>query len=294
MEEGLNNKKPNWVKESPTVDFKLMNQPLEQVYNRILSNLEKEERKPNNFYFLLKSFTTTTFQTYKSIRKLVINEPKYSAQAHILGRSLIDILCSVVAMTENPEDNSIKYEKAGYRIQWEQFKQEEIRYGQDGNWRSWLKNREDYLRSYAKSLNLSENEENAPKETIGYWPNPFQMIAKTNKSLIKLSEDRKNFLEEIITWRYAELSEWSHIGWGGLAINIFATMPQLHWQPGKLESDAVYTGLLLSLMIISEIELHCNYGETQNLRYIWTILNNYFEEAKDYYNLRYNNLLCVK
>lgn len=286
-------KKPEWSKEPEPIDFNLINQPLEQIYNRTISKLDKEDREPKSFYFILKGLLTNSFQTYKAIRKLVATDPKYPAQAHILGRSLIDTLFTIVALVENPHENSKKYEKAGYRIAYEEVKQYNARFSNDLNWQDWLKEREKSLESFAKLLGLSTEEKNNPVSTIEYWPNPHQLLktSKSSKPIISLSSDKWRFLDEVRKWRYGELSDWSHMGWGGMAMGVFATMPEHHWHPGKFESDADYNGILFLLMILSEIEACCSYGEVQNLCYAWTILNSYFEEAKEYYNFRYDNLL---
>lgn len=285
--------KPEWAKEPEPLDFNLINQPLEQIYNRVISRLDKENREPKNFYFILKGLLTTAFQSYKAIRKLIATDPKYPAQAHILGRSLIDTLFTIVALTENPLENSKKYEKAGYRIQYKEYERYKMRYGSDPNWQDWLKENEKFLASLAHMIDLSEEEKNNPVNTIKYWPNPHRLL-KTSQSanpIISLSSDKLKFLNQVIKWNYGQLSDWSHMGWGGMAIGIFATKPEFQWHTGKLESDAVYNGILFLLMILSEIEACCNYSEVQNLRYAWTILNSYYEEAKEYYNLRYDNLL---
>ncbi len=50
--EAVNIKKPDWSKEPEKIDFKLINKPLEEVYNSIISRLDKEIRGPKNFYFI--------------------------------------------------------------------------------------------------------------------------------------------------------------------------------------------------------------------------------------------------
>jgi hypothetical protein len=278
--------KPEWSTEPEPLDFKVVNQPLEEVINQVISKLKKENRKPNNFYFLLKGLLTTNFQTYKAIRKLIKEDPKYPAQAHVLGRSLIDVLFTIVMLTENPLEYSKKYELAGYRAMWEEYDRELKRYGNDPEWKLYLDKEKKFLDDSAELFSLSEDEKVNPLKHIKYWPIPSQML-----KFKMVCNEKQIFLEEIYSWRYRQSSEWSHQAWGGMAAGVFATMPEYHWHPGKFESDAVYTGILFLLMILSEIEAVCNYGFKQKLRYIWTILNNYFEEAADYYSLRYDELL---
>lgn len=285
-----NCKKPEWYKKPEEFNFKVINEPLERIYSYIKLRLDKD-RNQSKFNFLLFGFLKISFQTYNAIHKLVATNPKYPFQARVLVRELIDILFTIVAIVENPGENSNKYEKAGYRNLWERYELEKNKYGNDPEWNSWFKTKkENLLDPLAKTLNLTEEEKNNPVKAIMRWPNPNRMLSKSE---ISLHPDKIKFLKEIETWLYGELSEWSHMGWGGLAMGLFSDMPETHWTPGKVESDAVVSGILILLMILSEITISCGYGKIQELRYVWTILNNYFDEAKDYYNLRYDNLLKV-
>ena len=278
--------KPEWSTEPEPLGFKVVNQPLEEVINQVIYQLKKENRKPDNFYFLLKGLLTTSFQTYKAIRKLIKKDPKYPAQAHILGRSLMDTLFTIVMLAEKPLDYSRKYELAGYRAMWEEYNRELKRYGSDPKWKPDLDKKKKFLDASAELFSLSEDEKVNPLKHIKYWPIPSQML-----KFKMVCDEKQGFLAEVYSWRYKQSSEWSHQAWGGMAAGVFATMPEYHWHPGKFESDAVYTGILFLLMILSEIESACNYGLKQKLRYIWTILNNYFDESENYYHLRYKELL---
>jgi len=183
-------------------------------------------------------------------------------------------------------DYSRKYELAGYRAMWEEYDRELKRYGSDPKWKPDLDKKKKFLDASSELFGLSEDEKVNPLKHIKYWPIPSQML-----KLKMVCDEKQGFLAEVYSWRYRHSSEWSHQAWGGMAAGVFATMTEYHWHPWKFESNAVYTGILFLLMILSEMESACNYGLKQKLRYIWTILNNYFEEAADYYSLRYNELL---
>jgi len=278
--------KPEWAKKPESLDFKVVNQPLEEVINQVISQLENESRKPDNFYFILRGLLTTSLQTYKAIRKLVAKESKYPTQAHILCRSIIDVLFTVAMLTEKPGEYSRNYELAGYRAMWEEYNRELERYGDEPEQKPYLDAKKKLLDGSAELFNLSPDEKENPSSHIKHWPIPSRMLNSK-----KISNEKKRLLKEVYLWRYQQISEWSHQFWGGVAVGMYSTMPEHHWHPGKFESDAVYIGILFLLMILSEIEASCNYGLKQKLRYIWTILNSYFDEAADYYRLRYDILL---
>lgn len=279
--------KPEWSTDPKPLDFKLVNQPLEEVTNKMILLLKNERRKPTNFYFLLWGLLTASSQTYHAIRKLVAKDPKYPTQAYVLGRPLIDTLFTVVALIEEPMCHSRKYELAGYKVEWEKYDRQLERYGDEPQWKSYLEEKKKYLNESAKLYVLSKDEKQNPAKHIAFWPIPSQML----KSNMISTEESRVFLKEVYDWRYRQISEWGHHAWGGMALGVFQTVPEHQWHPGKLESDAVYTGILFLLMILSEIEASCGYRAKQQLRYVWTILSNHFDEAAHYYDLRYQALL---
>lgn len=278
--------KPKWTKKPEDLDFKVVNQPLEEAYKGIVSTLEKETSEPKKFYFILKSLLTANFRNYMAIRRLVVKKPKLTFQAYILTRPIIDSVFTFVALVSNPQKYIRQFELAGYRQFWETYKREEERYSKDNNWKNYLEEKKRYIEHTAALFGLSSDEKERPDKNIKYWPIPSQMLRR-----MKLPKENIEFLEEVYQWRYRELSSWSHLQWEGVALDIFASLPEVHWHPGKFESDAVYTGLLFLLMLLSEIEGFKKYGFNKELKYIWTVLGNYYDEAKDYYDLRYSKLL---
>ncbi len=58
------------------------------------------------------------------------------------------------------------------------------------------------------------------------------------------------------------------------------------------KSHQVYRAFLMLLMMLSELTVGLSLGEDTKLKYVWTLLLNYFKEAKELYELRYKNLLA--
>ncbi len=274
--------KPDWAERSKELDFKIVNEPLEETFKVVSLKLKKDTSGSGSFIFLLRSLLDANFQTYRAIRKLVAKKPKFPVQAYQLTRFMIDSVFVVFALIEEPDKNTRWYELAGYRTAWEEYKRELGRYSKTIKWQGYLANKKRLLDYSANFLKLPPKEQLAPDKNIEYWPIPSQLLRKK-----MLSTNKQKFLEEIYQWRYKQLSEWSHGQWGGVAVSVFASKPELHWDPGKFESDAVYTGLLFLLVFLSEIEVFKKQGVGQKLKYIWMVLGSYFDEAKDYYDLRY-------
>jgi len=105
------------------------------------------------------------------------------------------------------------------------------------------------------------------------------------------SDSRHSFLKELYDWHYGWESALSHFQWGGMSATVFSSIPENHWHPGKFESDAVYKSILYLLIIISEIEAVSDIGIKQEIKYLWTIVGSYWEEAKEFYDKRFAELL---
>jgi len=283
----LRMEKPTWSTDPERLDFKIVNEPLEKLLTGIISTLEKRARdKFSELLFLTEKILAGCFQTYKAIRKLVAKDPKYPTQAHILNRTLLDSLFAIEAFLEDPEKYPMAYAIAGYRMTWEEYTKEAAKYVKNTNWNEYLKDKAKLVEYLADLYRLSEDERKFPSKNIKYWPIPSKML----KGKI-FSKKRHEFLKEIYGWHYGWESALSHFQWGGMSASDFSSMPEHHWHPGKFESDAVYKSILYLLMISSEVEASLKLGYNQDLRYIWTILNSVFGEAKGYYQNRFDKLL---
>lgn len=279
--------KPAWATAPEPLDFEVINEPLEKLLNRSIKILERRARENfNELEFLTEKILSGCFQTYKAVRKLVAKDPKYPAQAHILNRSILDSLFVIEAFLEDPLKYPRAYALAGYRMIWEEYTREVQKYGKDPNWGEYLAEKVKLLEFSAKTYALSEGERKTPQKDIPYWPIPSKMLK--NKIF---SKERHLFLKELYDWHYGWESALSHFQWGGMSATVFSNSPEHHWHPGKFESDAVYKSVLYLLMIVSEIGAVAEIGIKQDIKYIWAVVGSYWEEAKEFYDKRYSNLL---
>lgn len=108
-----------------------------------------------------------------------------------------------------------------------------------------------------------------------------------------LSLKLRRFVKVLYDDWYPRYSEIAHLAWAGMVIGVVAQDKEKHAHPGKLESDALAMGVLCLVMILSEVETAADCGYATKLRYLWTILGEYCLEAKDYYDLRYRELLSA-
>lgn len=279
--------KPEDLPEPKGLDFKVIGPPLKKLTNEILEALLndwKQSEQPHLFVFW--GQLTACFRIHQAILKLVSKDSKYPDVARILGRSVIDAFFNVAAIADSPVEHARLYEIHGYRVGQEKLEKERESYEHDPDWVSFFRKKEQFMGQTADLLGLSADERENPGKHIPYWPTPSQM-----RKWDLLSDKTRSFLEHVYEWEYGLHSEFSHQSWLGMAMGVFATKPDDHWVPGKFESDAVTTGILFLLMILSEIEAVCRYDNEQKLRYLWTILKMTFLCAEEYYSMRYDVLL---
>lgn len=292
--------KPSWITEPKKIQFKPINRSLQGTYEKMTEKLQSDRKDANSFYAIASNLVLISHQTYRSICKLVDHlrvhntREVYAFQAMILSRTLMDTFFIVVGLTENPKENALLYAKAGYRDDRECYEKIKNKYTNNPNWRDWIREKEASLGWFAESLGLSDREKLNPKEAgIPYWPNPYQLVnnTKSSKSFVPLSDEKLNFLKQILELRYDESSSWSHMGLQGLAVGVISAREELQWQPEKVTSDAIYSAIIFSLMILSEIEIECRYSEKKTLRNLWEELSEGYDEVKEYYEFRYKKAL---
>jgi len=286
----LSIKKPKNLPEPEKIDFKLINTPLDKSIKKFINLLKYENRPPKNFNLNLWGILESSYLTYKAVQKLILKDPKYPAQAHILSRSILDSLFNVCLLFENPKYYSRKYELDGYKSWRKEYDKRKIEYGNDPEYKELIDIFQVQIEKGAQYYNLSNEEKENPEKNIKRWPIPSIMLGK---KLIKSSEKR-DFLQKIYKDHYGEISEISHQTFTGMAMGVYTNIPEEHWYPEKIGSDALYRCILFLLMILSEIDAGMKYRENVKLKYIWTLLSSFFLEAKEYYNIRYDNFLQYK
>ena len=113
-----------------------------------------------------------------------------------------------------------------------------------------------------------------------------------------------DFIEEINAWMYRKLSGQTHLDLTGLikrGVHFSNEQAKLKfgddWEAelkNNLEyyrREQIHMMWTLLLSIASEIEAHFNYDLKERAKFIWEILSEYSDIAKDFYNDRYKDLL---
>ena len=220
------------------LDFKVVNQPLEKVVRKVLERLKSEQRQPTRFYFIILCLLETCLDTYRAIRKLVAEEPKYPAQAHVLCRSMLDAVFNVAALCDNPCRNSERYEKAGWRDLQRTLQRQMDLIRDDAQWAPLCQHYQAFLGSAAEVAGLSADERSNP-DAIQFWPTPSRMLRGG-----MLSAGLREFLKRLLDEEYDPYSGQAHVHWIGIVMGMFAKRTGAQVHPGMVESGAVYIGLL--------------------------------------------------
>ncbi len=216
---------------------------------------------------------------------------EYALAASPLTRSILDVLCSIVFVFGDFAPRVLWYYKAGWREVVEETERLEAAYGSDPEWKENLAGRRELIEHGKTAFELTADEA-AGLVAIKRWPIPERML----KTLPDES-DRHVYIRYLIDWFYRTLSQEAHHSWAGLA----RSYPLL--VPGQLPDDQrkhhlelmrtrqVNMSLTLMMAIITELELEFRFGLNERAKYVWSILREWSEEAKDIYDRFYRPVL---
>ncbi|MCJ7654697.1 MAG: hypothetical protein MUO97_05250, partial [Dehalococcoidia bacterium] len=247
--------------------------------------------------FLLVALYTAE-NTYRAIRYIAADLPEdpsrkleFGLVISPLGRLLADILFTIVFMREDLGPRVIWYHRGGWRELKEDFERHRSEYAALAEWQEWLKQYEGLLEHQRQMFGISEQEAANPK-VLQYWPIPGQMLrGKT------LSSETREFLQFLNDWVYKELSADAHMSAAGIMRRHgFLLLEKEEGRQkilSKLKSDGIFTSTTLLVAICTEINDICRYGREKKLSYLWRILVEYWGEAKDLFERRYEGILAA-
>lgn len=234
--------------------------------------------------------------TYDSVRFLAADLPEERAprlehglSIPPLTRSLLDQLFTVIFLCEDLAARTPWFYKAGWREAKEAYERYRAKYGDRREWVDWLKAFGGNLETLRQEWGVSPEEATSPKR-IEYWPIPSRMLKRQ-----ELAPETRTFLEYLEAWYYRTLSQEVHLSFPGLAHRGAALL----LKPGeertalltKKKSDAVLTTITIVLALASEMEYLLRFGLAKRLAYIWGVLVEYWEDAKDLHAARYERFL---
>ena len=291
------------IEKSPKLSFAVIREEIDRLVEALSNLLDREFPKELNSIpglqpFLLVSIYTAK-NTYQVIRYIGADLPKdpsrkleFGLTISPLGRMLADILFTIIFMKEDLRSRVDWYHKGGWRELKGYYDRHQSEYGALPEWESWFKQYEELLERQRKTFGISEEEATNPKK-LPYWPIPGRILR--NK---ELSDENRKFLQFLNDWIYKELSADAHMSAAGMMRRHgFLLLDKGEEQKkilSKLKSDSFFTAITLLAAICTEVNDICHYGQEEKLSYLWRILVEYWGEAKDLFERRYEAMLLKK
>jgi hypothetical protein len=300
IENGKNKKSKIGLPGKMELYFPVIRDELDTLIKALINLLDRQFPKklasiPGLNEFLLMAIYTAE-NTYKAIRYLGADKPEdpsrkleFGLAISPLGRILADILFSIIFMGEDLSTRVDLYHRGGWRELKEYYERHRSQYGGLPEWQDWLNNFEGFLENQRRTFGISQQEALNLKQ-IPYWPIPGKMIKQSTKN--------KEFLRFLNDWVYKELSADAHMSAAGIMRHYGPLLLSKNQGRNKflfkLKSDSVFTATTLMVAICTEVNDICGYSRETKLSFIWGIIVEYWEEAKDFFERRYKAMLTNK
>ena len=159
---------------------------------------------------------------------------------------------------------------------------------------------EQYVTNQLPLIGVTQEEMNNTNK-IEYWPNPGKMAKRSRRE--NSHSATADFLSFLDDWFYKALSGQSHLNAQGLVqrgmfftgrdmMSILSDKANeiIEKELVRFRNEQIWISIILILALSSEIEMHFSYGLDQRLKYVWGLIVNYNDQAKDLYERRYKNL----
>jgi hypothetical protein len=284
------------------LDFGTIQKPVDTLYQATANLLDRSPPESLRNHVaaavLLESIVRANYNAYRSILFLCADgpeggrRPEYALSAGPLNRTILDSLFTIVFAFQNLAARSKWYFQAGWRDKKEEHDRIFGRYKDDPDWSDWLNEHGMVLAKARNTWGIPPSKAENPRE-IQWWPNPGRMMRN-----VETSEERRAFMQFLDAWYYKNLSAQSHLTCSGLVMRAGVLLPHQDTDNqdqvlNKQRSDNVAIAVILSIALLSEIEIELNLGLSERLRYVWGILIQYMGYAREMYTLRYAHALSA-
>ena len=117
----------------------------------------------------LRSLVLVSENTYAAIRYLTSNDPapgrklEFGVAVGPLVRSILDSLCTVVFLLEDPRERTRWFMKAGWREVAEEYERYQERYAEQPEWEQWIEGFGEFVDRMGAAWGISEEEAERPK-----------------------------------------------------------------------------------------------------------------------------------
>jgi len=226
---------------------------------------------------------------------------KFSLSVPPLNRTILENVMTALFVLEDIPQRIPWFYKSGYREWKEALIRYKRDYGQYPEWKDFIDTLEQYVDKQLPLIGLTQDEINETEKKIHYWPNPGKMATLSKQANPQSATG--DFLSFLNDWFYKALSGQSHLNAHGLVqrgmffteldimVRAFGDKADkiIEQELERFRNDQIWISIILILALASEIELHFGFGLDQRLKYIWGLIVNYNDQAKDLYERRYKN-----
>jgi hypothetical protein len=264
---------------------------------RSTAALQRYDRIGEKCLSLLRVFLLFAKNSYRAMRYLTADTPpdptrdlKYVLVVPTVSRQLVDLLCTVVYMLDDLIPRAQAYERAGYRELREVQHLYKTNFSGEGEWKPYLKVVNKELKKMVDWMKITPAEVKNPT-LIPFWKHPDHLKDEQTPS--------RPYLRYLNKWLYAELSAQSHLSFAGL-LRVWPVLVADDVggeDKARVESRFLpqYRGheigmiAVTTLAIATEIDSYFQLGNAPTADYLWIIFGEYVAEAKEIYELRYQN-----
>lgn len=228
--------------------------------------------------------------------------PIYSLSLPPLTRTLFEQLIMYVFLLEDVPAFVPWLFKTGYTEVRLELEHCQKYHGTKANWRKYIASLKKKAAHAVRTYNIPQREIDDPKNNIGRGPTPgglYNVLKKTRPNSTVL-----DFIQYVKSWLYRELSGQSHLNILELATRgvLFSIEDAkikfgAKWEEKrnahlqKYRQNQIFLAITLMLAMSTELEAHFRYGKRDDIRFLWTVLNEYSDISKDLWDSRYSSLL---
>jgi hypothetical protein len=298
-------KRPQPLEPLHRFDYALVGPKLDGLYINIDRDLERRVNQlvaagdvdSERCFVLLDMMFRFAWNSYKAVTYIAgqipedpRRKPSYALVIPNINRQLLDILFSLAYMLDDFPVRSLNYQRAGWRELREEYQQFNNHFGKTEEWKPHLRQLKKTAADMADRYKITPQEQRRPK-LVPYWPTPFQ-----------LSEEKTacaDFLKYLELWLYRDTSAQTHLGHAGIvkvAHHLIADLvgdaatPEIQDRATKMYHFTWFSRAAMTfLAIATEIDSYCQLGNHAQIDYIWVMFGAHAPEAKEMYEIRYQN-----
>jgi len=274
-----------------------MDSELSRVLKHAMASHDSRAERELTLFLTMLRFTKNSYEAASFLCSDADDTPKRKREFVLVlpptNRQLLDLLFTLVFMSDDFPARSMAYELSGYRQAREDYDKFYARYGTHPKWQTQFLTLREWLPTMEKYLSITP-EQKADPIVIRRWHAPYRLMKTTTRS--------KRFMEFLEKWLYGETSAQAHLNAAGLfTVAVFLISDLAPDDEQKKIAERNFEkykfrhfsrSLITVLAIASEIDNFCQLKNRETLSHLWVLLGGYAEEADDVYKLRYQSMLA--